>query len=148
MLHCTLHLYCIGTWSIADTIEVASSGLRRTRRTRGSWASPPNTEMENLNVRKYHHSSQSVLYISTVWRIELGFRERQNTFVDWENMVLCVVCSVGSGLQHCIDNYKKMCAFVCQPTQECGRFLRSSVWLVCATITGALWGCLVSLQVG
>ena len=40
----------------------------------GSWASPPNTEMENLNVRKYYHSSQSVLYISTpctVWRIEL-----------------------------------------------------------------------------
>ena len=40
----------------------------------GSWASPPNTEMENLNVWKYYHSSRSVLYISTpctVWWIEL-----------------------------------------------------------------------------
>ena len=78
----------------------------------GSWASPPNTEMENINVRKYYHSSQSVLYTSTphtVWRIEL--------------MCNCEVCSVGSGLQQRITRTTiTMCVPSCtnQHTSERG----------------------------
>ena len=67
-------VYCIGTmvhlrWQTAAGWHQEGLGGPG-----GSWASPPNTEMENLNVRKYYHSSRSVLYISTpctVWWIEL-----------------------------------------------------------------------------
>ena len=63
-------------------------------------------------------------------------------------IVQCEVCSVGSGLQQRITRttITKCVPQVHQPTH-----IRA--WLACsrvvgATITGALWGCLVSLQVG
>ena len=83
-----------------------------------------------------------------VWRIELGFRERQNTFVHWAS----VICSgSGSGLQ---QRFTWTTITKCVPwyanthwSVAC-TFLKRIVRQSSATITGALWGCLVSLQVG
>ena len=95
--------------------------------------------MENLNVRKYYHSSQNVFYISTprtVWRFEL--------------MCCCamrsMLCRQWLTTEDYADNHNKMCTFVHQATLIREWFASGRV--VGATITGALWGCLVSLQVG
>ena len=74
VVQCAFH--CIVLVRIVDSRH-QRGGIKRAQEGQGGLEhQAPNTEMENLNVRKYYHSSQSVFYISipwTVWRSELGF---------------------------------------------------------------------------
>ena len=95
---CTGEMNCIGTSSIADSSEVASGGLRNPRRTRGVsgiTTKYPDGEFKCSEISPCQLVSCTFQHCEwAVWKIELGFRERLNTFVHWAN----VFCSAGSGL--------------------------------------------------
>ena len=74
----------------------------------------------------------------TVWRIELI------CYCAMQSML----CRQWLTREDNTDNHNNVCAFVHQPTHIRAWLASGRVGVVGATITGALWGCLVSLQVG
>ena len=137
---CSVLYWYNGTSSMADSGGVASRGLRRTRGVLGITTKYRDGEFKCSEILPFKpkclvHTTPRALR-HTVWRIELM------CYCAMQSML----CRQWLTTEDNTDNHNNVCAFAHQPTHIRAWLARGRV--VGATITGALWGCLVSLQVG